>query len=125
MNKADQSGVLTAIKSFIRYNEAKERVSIDFDGMCIMLLDQYHRFFNVAAFERALTEELKKIEGKPVSPEFFDEIARYVNEMTIYMHQKSGELATKRQEDMQKRFNKYAEDLARYKHSQKENGSRK
>ena len=125
MNKIDQSGVLTAIKSFIRYNEVKERVSIDFDGMCILLLNQYRRFFNVALFERELTKELKKVEGKPVSPEFFDEIARYVNDMTIHMHQKSGEAAIKRQEDMQKRFNKYAEDLARYKTSQKENDNRK
>lgn len=123
MSKIDQSGVLTNIKSFIRYNEAKERVSIDFDGMCISLLNQYKRFFNVAELERSLTKELKKIEGKPVCPELFDEIARYVNEMTIFMHHKAGEAAAKRREDVQKRFDKYTEDLARYRHSQKQNGN--
>jgi hypothetical protein len=103
------------IKSFIRFNEMRRSLHIDFDSMCMHLLNVHKRSFSPSELERHLGLEVKKLEGKSICPEMFDEIARYINEMTLYMHQQGSIKGEERNEKLKKRFDNYRESLAKAK----------
>ena len=101
------------MKNYINFNTIRNTLSIDWDSLCVHILTHYKRMFSPAELERAALPELKKLEGLPVTDSMFDEIAKYIDEMTIYMHQQGLKLGEQRQEGMKERFEQYKEDFAR------------
>ena len=75
--------------------------------------------FSPVELERASVPEFKKLEGLPVGEEMFEEIARYIDDMTIYMHQQGMKLGAKRDDGMKARFERYREDLQKSKRDKK------
>jgi len=113
LDKQRSPEVLAYIKSFIRVRLVDNTVHIDYDSMCKFLLDNCRRMFSPSQLERVLAVEVKKLEGLPICPELFDELARYINDMTLYMHQKGEKLGEDRTKTLAERFRKYTESLSR------------
>ena len=109
--KTDQTRLRNEIKSFFHYNIVKRYLSIDWDSMCIHILNKYKRSFSPIELERASIPELKKLEGMDVNEGMFNEIARFFDEMSMYLHVKGMTKVEERNEKRTERFLKYQEDL--------------
>ena len=100
------------IKSLIHLRGVDNTLHIEYDSICRFLLQNCRRQFSPAQLEKALASEIKKLEGKPICTEMFDEIARYINQMTIYMQQQGERLGQERIETMAKRHREFTQGLS-------------
>lgn len=74
------------LKKFIRVDSTdNSKLRINFDGLCQYLLTNENRAFSPRDLERALSSELKKLEGQELSPAAFEAIAKYIDLKTIWL----------------------------------------
>ena len=117
--KVDQARLRNEIKEYINWNPVRQTLNIDWDSLCLHILSRYKRMFSPAELERASVPEFKKLEGLVVTDGTFDEIARFIDEMTVYMHQQGLKAGVSRNDGMKARFDQYKEDLDKYKKGKK------
>ena len=117
--RVDQTKLREELKHFINFNQVRQQLSLNFDNMCMHILSNYGRDFSPSELERVCDIEFKKFNNLPICPEMYTEIARYIDDMTMYMHQRGELKGAERNEKLQKRFQQYTEDLARAKHKKR------
>jgi len=103
-NIMDVNKTRSILKQFFRVNHTNNTVFIDFDSMCMFLVKDCKRHFSPSRFEKVLEVEVQKLKGKIISPEMFDRLAEYVDNMTLYIQQEERKLALERQKKVENKL---------------------
>ena len=98
---ADTNEILAGIKEFITIDVKNPgKLRINFDQMCIYLLQVHNRKFSPMKLEKALTSQIDKhLIGREYTPDVFTALAIYVDKKTLWLALKATEHEAYRKEE--------------------------